>query len=198
METEQYIPVSIPYRQAQNAVRINEGVKRVVDSFNSLQVGSKQKEGSMKFSKYVQFQFLIGRLKTTIAFEPAEIIHLFQFLIGRLKTFVMFTACNHSLFCFNSLQVGSKPISLYSDTLFSNCFNSLQVGSKHEPEIVAGINFSFVSIPYRQAQNVFCVSLYKSSFPSFNSLQVGSKRDTILHIWGVPPSFQFLIGRLKT
>ncbi len=79
--------VSIPYRQAQN-----EEIKREQGgakwSFNSLQVGSKRYYIiSVTYDIGIQFQFLIGRLKTPRPLQlelPAT--GEFQFLIGRLKT----------------------------------------------------------------------------------------------------------------
>ena len=55
--------VSIPYRQAQNGL-LTEIEEWILESFNSLQVGSKLTSPVLTSAPASVFQFLIGRLKT--------------------------------------------------------------------------------------------------------------------------------------
>ena len=78
--------VSIPYRQARNAVIVS-ALMIAEASFNSLQVGSQQKAGKQSLPAKKMFQFLIGRLATKrIKLLPQILQTMFQFLIGRLAT----------------------------------------------------------------------------------------------------------------
>ena len=110
--------------QVDSKPEVNSSYRSWVTCFNSLQVDSKLKE--LGYDPYIMIQF--------------------QFLIGRLKTWPRRTSTPKQL-SFNSLQVDSKPPGVLSGVPPVPCFNSLQVDSKpRRTYIFGGIYLCFNSL----------------------------------------------------
>ena len=166
----------------------------------------------------MEFQFLIGRLKTCqdeqciqpfLSFNSLQVgskhdlsdvdttgIAKFQFLIGRLKTKYRLVATTAHL-CFNSLQVGSKPIDGWEPSEACYMFQFLIGRLKTKPKcdklkVVSEFQFLIGRLKTQDS------TLSGWTTTSFNSLQVGSKHDNLQLGNEVVTKFQFLIGRLKT
>ena len=78
--------VSIPHRQAQNVKKMQKLDPIFSRGFNPSQVGSKPGSKANRDTSRVQFQSLIGRLKTKAVPHKCHYYQEFQSLIGRLKT----------------------------------------------------------------------------------------------------------------
>ncbi len=152
--TEERIDVSIPYRQATNIFISIYVFFITLYSFNSLQVGYKQRIRIYCRYQKDEFQFLIGRLQTG-AYIPGMVLELFGVSIPyRQATNAHIRHINGDIITgFNSLQVGYKPVNeqcyVYKD--------------------------GYVSIPYRQATNSSRAMALSLPCIGFNSLQVGYK-----------------------
>ena len=77
--------VSIPYRYDKNkeAIAKNPRFKRVSIPYRYDKNG---KTVELSFLLVYKFQFLIGTIKTVIAYPAIPFFYLFQFLIGTIKT----------------------------------------------------------------------------------------------------------------
>ena len=167
-------------------------------SFNSLQVGYKQK---------VELMQLIQVVRVSIPYRLATNTNDFVLSINDLKVSIPYRLATNSERvpsssrlhgCFNSLQVGYKLenpvkeesvessfqfligwlqtindfyVSIYS--LYS--FNSLQVGYKLRKRKILQALRRWVSIPYRLATNQMKRKIDYKAKLGFNSLQVGYK-----------------------
>ena len=165
--------VSIPHRQARNTLQEKEQQLSGI-GFNSSQVGSQPISFIADFTYSNLFQFLIGRLATTVGTGTLTILPN----------------------SFNSSQVGSQRGQTYQKYDSYSSFNSSQVGSQLN-ELIEKSDTSFVSIPHRQARNLsFLNSLFGYDAVSIPHRQ--ARNPIYLFLREFAWLFQFLIGRLAT
>ncbi len=172
-------------------------------SFNSLQVGYKLRpQRGLLLRPNVSIPYRQATNEQLLK-EVRDYFEPFQFLIGRLQTHFHSFQQPAQCFCFNSLQVGYKQVHhrifpilegmfqfligrlqtiigifLYTHSIIDVSIPYRQATNRDLEDYVA---FRFcVSIPYRQATNRFIRSFSGSVYISFNSLQVGYKRDGAL------------------
>ena len=149
--------------------RLKTSVERLIDllmwSFNSLQVGSKLRGDRHELIQKLSFNSLQVGSKLPQFFPYSHMMIEFQFLIGRLKT-LRFYFSYSSVLCFNSLQVGSKLKWGFFDYSCRIMFQFLIGRLKTIFLLILLLPFSSVSIPYRQSQK-------KNNQTTGNSLQYG-------------------------
>ena len=78
------------------------------------------------------------------------------------------------------------------------CFNPFQVVSKPIGSVLSAPEAEYVSIPFRQSQNWYIISLKILKGGCFNPFQVVSKRGDFLNFSFLILRFQSLLGSLKT
>ncbi len=95
---------------------------------------------------------------------------------------------------YRQAQNVQKAFFCFSSELFQFLIGRL----KTEQKCLEHLRAIVVSIPYRQAQNQEFSTPFNLEISSFNSLQVGSKLQSLEYQTTDQSQFQFLIGRLKT
>ena len=129
MSSRDFLGVSIPHRQSKNERLMFRSITPAAVSIPHRQ--SKNFDKQNKDVLYMEFQFLIGSLKTVLQFPGKKSNPLFQFLIGSLKTVDA-----------NYLVLGVKHVS---------------IPHRQSKNYVDAMNINIcmrgVSIPHRQSKN---------------------------------------------
>ncbi len=143
--------------------------------FNSLQVESKEFSGKELHKFLSEFQFLIGRVKSTGQHKQRTLIVLVSIPYRQSQKIDNERPVLAPVNGFNSLQVESKVCLIQYFTTFYKSFNSLQVESKELQviQILQKFIISFNSLQVESKDEYFICN--RKHFPGFNSLQVESK-----------------------